>query len=63
MKTNGSPKIEGPGEEIMETEQILSDYRDGDLDKRLRMFLAYRDLREQFSTIDDDNETSFSAGN
>ncbi len=47
----------------METEQILSDYRDGDLDKRLRMFLAYRDLREQFSTIDDDNETSFSAGN
>ncbi len=38
----------------MNREQILSDYRGGDMDKRLRLFLAYRDLRTQFSSIDED---------
>jgi hypothetical protein len=39
-------------EEVMEIEQVLDDYRNGDEDKRLCLFLTYRDLREELSLID-----------
>lgn len=40
----------------MEIEKILDDYRNGDEDKRLSLFLAYRDLRDDFTRIDQDME-------
>jgi len=39
----------------MEIEQVLNDYRNGDKDKRLCLFLAYRELRDEFSRIDRDH--------
>lgn len=33
-------------------EAILLEYRDADIDRRLHMFLAYRELRGQFRAID-----------
>ncbi|HWR72540.1 MAG TPA: hypothetical protein VN604_05190 [Nitrospirota bacterium] len=39
----------------MNIEQILDDYRCGDESKRLSLFLAYRDLREQFNRIEDES--------
>lgn len=36
----------------MELEQILCDYRNGDDDKRLCLFLTYREFRDEFSRID-----------
>src|SRR5574337_23034 len=48
--------IRASREGAMNTEQILSNYRNGDLDKRLRLFLTYRDLRSQFVAIEDENE-------
>ena len=33
-------------------EAILLEYKDADTDRRLHMFLAYRDLRSQFRAID-----------
>jgi len=35
-----------------EPEAILLEYRDADIDRRLHMFLAYRELRGQFWAID-----------
>lgn len=39
----------------MEIEQALNDYRNGDEDKRLCLFLTYREFRDEFSRIDQDN--------
>ena len=39
----------------MDSEQILDEYRNGDEGKRLRLFLAFRDLRDDFSRIDQEN--------
>lgn len=39
----------------MEREKILEEYRNGDDGKRLDLFLTYRDLREQFETIDQES--------
>ncbi len=36
----------------MDTRNVLEEYEKGDDGKRLDLFLTYRDLREQFSTID-----------
>lgn len=36
----------------MDVEKILDEYRNGDEGKRLRLFLAFRDLRDDFSRID-----------
>jgi hypothetical protein len=36
----------------MEIEEVLHDYRSGDEDKRLNLFLFYRDLRDEFSRIE-----------
>ncbi len=33
-------------------EAILLEYKDADVDRRLHMFLGYRELRDQFRTID-----------
>lgn len=40
----------------MEIERILDDYRNGDEDKRLSLFLTYRELRDEFAVIDQDKE-------
>ncbi len=39
----------------MDIEKILAEYRDGDEGKRVRLFLAFRDLRECFSRIDEES--------
>ena len=36
----------------MDREKILDEYRNGDEGKRLRLFLAFRDLRDNFSDIE-----------
>ncbi len=42
--------------EAMDTEQVLDAYRNGDEDKRLSLFLGYRDLRNEFTRIDQEPE-------
>ncbi len=39
----------------MDIDKILSEYRKGDQGKRLRLFLAFRDLRDYFSRIDEES--------
>ena len=39
----------------METIKVLEEYRNGDDNKRLSLFLAYRELREQFSSIEQES--------
>ncbi len=38
----------------MNGDEILQVYRNGDDNKRLSLFLGYRELREDFSRIDDE---------
>lgn len=39
----------------MDIEKILDEYRNGDEGKRLRLFLAFRDLRDYFSWIEQES--------
>ena len=39
----------------MDIERILEEYRNGDEGIRLRYFLAFRDLRDYFSRIDEES--------
>ena len=39
----------------MDVEKILDEYRNGDEGKRLRLFLAFRDLRDTFSLIEQES--------
>ncbi len=39
----------------MNIEKVLDEYRDGDDSKRLSLFLAYRELRESFSRIEQES--------
>lgn len=39
----------------MNTEKVLEEYREGDDSKRLSLFLAYRELRDQFSSIEQES--------
>lgn len=39
----------------MDIETVLAEYRNGDDGKRLSLFLAYRELRDQFSSIEQDS--------
>jgi len=39
----------------MDREEILDEYRNGDESKRLRLFLAFRDLRDNFSDIEQES--------
>jgi hypothetical protein len=48
-------------EEVMEIEQVLNEYRNGDEDKRLCLFLTYRELRDELSCIDQDGAVDQSA--
>jgi len=48
--------IQGCGRNTMEKEQVLQDYRTGDAEKRLSLFLYHRDLRSEFSCIDGELE-------
>ena len=38
----------------MEIDDVLTKYREGDADQRLSLFLTYRELRDEFSHIDDE---------
>ncbi len=38
----------------MDVKAILDEYRKGDEGERIRLFLAFRDLRDYFSCIDDE---------
>lgn len=40
----------------MNREKVLEIYRKGDADKRLSLFLGYRELREEFSLIEQESE-------
>ena len=39
----------------MDIEKILEEYRKGDEGMRLRLFLAFRDLRDSFSRIEQES--------
>jgi len=39
----------------MNIEKVLEEYREGDDGKRLSLFLAYRELRDQFSSIEEES--------
>ncbi len=39
----------------MNIEKVLEEYRDGDDSKRLSLFLAYRELRDHFSRIEQES--------
>ena len=39
----------------MDIEKILEEYRNGDEGVRLRLFLAFRDLRDHFSWIEQES--------
>lgn len=39
----------------MDIEKILEEYRNGDESMRLRLFLAFRDLRDYFSRIEQES--------
>jgi hypothetical protein len=39
----------------MDTEKVLEEYRSGDDSKRLSLFLTYRELRDQFSSIEQES--------
>lgn len=40
----------------MNIEQVLDEYRKGDESKRLSLFLAYRDLRDSFNSIEQESD-------
>ncbi len=41
----------------MDIERVLDVYRNGDEETRLALFLGYRELRDQFSLIEQNEET------
>lgn len=45
----------------MKIDQVLEEYRQGDADKRMSLFLYYRDLREEFTRIERDDPADLSA--
>ena len=45
----------------MKIETVLDEYRTGDEDKRLCLFLTYREFREEFSRIDQDKAVDHAA--
>ncbi len=42
--------------ETMDIDRVLDDYRNGNEDKRISLFLSYRDLRDAFSRIEQERE-------
>lgn len=46
----------------MDIERVLEDYRNGDEGRRVSLFLAHRDLRDEFSRIEQELETGQSSG-
>jgi hypothetical protein len=45
----------------MQIDQVLEEYRQGDADKRLSLFLYYRELRDEFACIEQDEPADLSA--
>lgn len=41
----------------MDIERVLEDYRNGDEGRRVSLFLAHRDLRDEFNRIEQEPET------
>jgi hypothetical protein len=41
----------------MNNDQVLDEYRQGDADKRMSLFLYYRELRDAFTSIEQENES------
>ena len=46
----------------MKIDQILDEYRQGDANKRMSLFLYYRGLRDEFTCIEEDNSRDLPAG-
>lgn len=46
----------------MKTDMVLESYRQGDADKRLSLFLYYRELRDAFTCIEQDDFSDLFAG-
>ena len=44
----------------MKIDQVLDEYRQGDPDKRLSLFLYHRELRDEFSCIEEDDRPALS---
>jgi len=40
----------------MNIEQVLDEYRKGDESRRLSLFLAYRELRDHFNSIEQESD-------
>jgi hypothetical protein len=49
------------GDKMKETADILTDYREGDFERRLDLFLSYRLLRPEFIDIDQEDLSSGNA--
>ena len=45
----------------MKVDQVLDEYRMGNADKRMSLFLYYRELRDEFSCIEQDDPADPSA--
>ncbi len=46
----------------MTIDQVLDEYRQGDADRRMSLFLYYRDLRDAFICIEQDDPADLFAG-
>jgi hypothetical protein len=46
----------------MKIDQVLEEYRQGDADKRMSLFLYHRGLREEFISIEQDDPGDLFAG-
>ena len=44
----------------MKIDQVLDEYRQGDADRRLSLFLYHRELRDEFSCIEEDDRPALS---
>ena len=45
----------------MNTDQVLDEYRKGNADKRMSLFLYHRELRDEFACIEEDDPADLSA--
>jgi hypothetical protein len=52
---HGAVLDHGSKEGVMDREEVLGAYRKGDENKLLSLFLAYRDLRDDFSFIEQES--------
>jgi len=53
----GEGGLQDDKEDTMNIDQVLDEYRQGDADKRMSLFLYYRELRNAFTSIEQENES------